>query len=118
MMPCRIECDQPTVRAKEYFWPTIKNLKAGGDEEQGRSASYLAAPNNSSSNSVLTASFRGRPLQGTKVKIPESYKGFVLGKKPGEFEEFTYWNWDQLPSKTDAVVKALQWINVSDAIHS
>lgn len=130
LMPCRIEHNGLYVKSKEYFWPTIKPLKAGGDEEQGREKSHSdlsAKSNQDPDNPILTASFRGRPLQGRKIELPEGYKGFVVSgqtskgsdnKIPNKsFEQFTYWNWDELPSGEDTAVKALQWINIANAIH-
>lgn len=118
LMPCRIERNKSTVKAKEYFWPTIKQLKEGGDEEMGRGKTELAGETNQGSP-IMTASFRGRPLQGRKLQVPSDYKGYLLieGRSKKEFNEFTYWNWDELPSNNDTVVKALNWINISKAIH-
>lgn len=130
-MPCLIDYDSSkSVKAKEYFWPTIKLLKRGGDDEQGREEDPVKQSHNSDKRSlqdspILTASFRGRPLQGRKVKLPGNYKGFVIKKDSklkerssiGKFKEFTYWNWDEIPSNEDAVMKALQWIDISKAIH-
>lgn len=114
LMPCLIDYDNSkSVKAKEYFWPTIKLLKRGSDDEK------------QSRGESLTASFRGRPLQGRKVGLPDNYEGFVINKDSklkerssmGKFKEFTYWNWDEIPSNEDSVMKALQWINISKAIH-
>lgn len=123
LMPCRIEYNDSTIKAKEYFWPTIRFLKAGGDEEQGREKS-LPEIKDDPDSPTLTSSFRGRPLQGRKIVLPEGYKGHIVPKSSKSnveatknFDEFTYWNWDQLPNNDDAVVKALQWINISKAIH-
>lgn len=110
LMPCLIDYNESTVKAKEYFWPTIKSLESNCEDE----------PSRVRDKHILTASFRGKPLQGRKIQLPENYKGLVLNKDSkleGKFQEFTYWNWDELPSDEDSVVKALQWINVSKAIH-
>lgn len=127
LMPCRIEHEGQTVKSKEYFWPTIKELRAGGDDEQGRERNHAISVlqgNTDAINPILTASFRGRPLQGRKIQIPEEYKGYLVRKESDRnktslksFDDFTYWNWDELPSDNDTVVKALQWINISKAIH-
>lgn len=101
LMPCRIESDGSHVKAQEYFWPTIRPVETGLVHGE---------------KSLLTASFRGRPLQGRKLSIPKGYKACVIGKKK-IFNEFTYWNWDELPNETDSVVKALQWIDIAKAIH-
>lgn len=123
LMPCKIEYNKQTVKALEYFEPTIKELKAGGDEELGREKLYHHDENENGQprdkNPILTASFRGRPLQGRKVQLPDDYRGFLLcnGLTKKKFNEFTYWNWDEIPKDSDTVVKALGWVNISKAIH-
>lgn len=131
LMPCLIEHKQQSVRAREYFWPTIRQLQAGGDNEQGRGErtgrQHQEQANDNqdqdSNNPILTASFRGRPLQGQKLKLPDGFKGYAIGKGPNNkcsksFDEFTYWNWDELPTKADQVVKALRWVNLAKGIHN
>lgn len=75
-------------------------------------------------------SFRGYPLQGKKVKVPANYKGvmFIENKKAdtennnrnlystNAFSQFTYWNYDRIPSKNDAVAAALDWIDIAEAV--
>lgn len=34
----------------------------------------------------------------------------------GKFTQFTYWNYDKVPSKNDAVVAALEWIDIAEAV--
>ncbi|CAD0206984.1 unnamed protein product [Chrysodeixis includens] len=106
-VPCKIEEDGP-ANVDKYFEPYV--LEEDGD---------------------LTASFRGYPLDGTKMTLPEGYRAVVIteAKRPlaedaerkfqvaGGFKDFTYWNWDKKPSKNDNLVKALDWIDISDAIH-
>lgn len=88
------------------------------------------------SSSVLAdyeCSFRGYPLQGKKVTVPVGYKGMVFmekkrktdpeGKKrnlhcTGTFSQFTYWNYDRIPSENDAFSAALDWIDIADAVSS
>lgn len=122
LMPCRIEHNHVEVKAKEYFWPTIRELNgddaymaAGRDDNQ--SSSKIEANN----QKILTASFRGRPLQGRKLALPKGYKGHLVskdGKYNRKFNEFTYWNWDQIPKDDDKVVKALSWLKISEALSS
>lgn len=33
-----------------------------------------------------------------------------------QFNEFTYWNWDKVPSNGDRIVSALDWIEISRAV--
>ena len=73
--------------------------------------------------------FRGYPLQGQKIAVPDGYAGVILRenkhfdsddkelKITGTFNEFVAWNWDKEPSRDDKLVKALQWINVASVLH-
>ncbi|XP_014211344.1 ribonuclease H2 subunit C [Copidosoma floridanum] len=108
-IPCKIFADDK-ANVNTYFKPYIKNI----DEE------------------YLKSSFRGYPLQGKKVAVPKGYTGvtFYEYKKPevdgadrniyatATFKEFTYWNYDKLPSKNDAFISALDWIDIAEALHS
>ena len=80
----------------------------------------------------MSASFRGYPLKGQVLSLPEGYRGIVLQEtiKPlsetaernlhvtHSFKSFTYWNWDKTPSKNDLLLSALDWIEVSEAVSS
>ena len=82
------------------------------------------------SHIVYTSSFRGRPLYGKKITVPSGYKGiiFVEHKKSeienvkrnlyvtGTFPHFTYWNYDKLPTKNDALAAAMDWIDIAEAV--
>lgn len=62
--------------------------------------------------------------------MPKGYSGitFFEYKKPdtedverniysnGKFSEFTYWNYDKIPSKNDALAAALDWIDIAEAV--
>lgn len=79
---------------------------------------------------VLKNSLRGYPLQGCKKSIPSGLKGIVLTESKklttentdrdlqlsGHFDEFTYWNYDKIPSKNDPYEKAHQWMEISDTV--
>ncbi|KAL4702065.1 hypothetical protein ACJJTC_009233 [Scirpophaga incertulas] len=106
-MPCKIEEDG-VANVNKYFEPHIT-------EKDGE----------------LTASFRGHSLDGVKMLLPDGYRGLVVTevKKPlaedadrrfqvaGGFKEIIYWNWDKKPSKNDNLVKAMDWIDIAEAIH-
>ncbi|XP_070162629.1 ribonuclease H2 subunit C [Polyergus mexicanus] len=108
-MPCKIHGDE-VANVSSYFKPYIYKI----DEEQ------------------YDCSFRGYPLQGKKVIVPPGYKGmsFMENKKAdtenkirnlyctGTFSRFTYWNYDKIPSKNDALVAALDWIDIAEVLHS
>ncbi|KAL6437006.1 hypothetical protein ACFW04_004967 [Cataglyphis niger] len=109
LMPCKIHGNQ-AANVSSYFKPYICEI----DEE------------------YCDCSFRGYPLQGKKIIVPDGYKGmtFMENKKAdpenkirnlyhtGTFSQFTYWNYDRIPSKNDALVAALDWIDIAEVLHS
>lgn len=80
--------------------------------------------------SGFTGSFRGYPLRGKKVEIPEGYVGLVLHEsiRPSRekderkfyivnnFNNITFWNWDKVPSDNDSITQALQWIDIAQVV--
>lgn len=74
---------------------------------------------------------RGFPLNGCNFKVPESYQGIIFQetqrplsetddrtfKVSGIFDEFTYWNYDKVPSDNDKLKQALQWNEFAATIH-
>ncbi|XP_071578590.1 ribonuclease H2 subunit C [Temnothorax nylanderi] len=108
-MPCKIHGDE-TANVSSYFKPYIRRIDEG----------------------YYDCSFRGYPLQGRKVDVPAGYRGmmFTEAKKAdtenkernlyctGTFSQFTYWNYDRIPSKNDALAAALDWVDVAKALHS
>ncbi|GFG39566.1 hypothetical protein Cfor_00996 [Coptotermes formosanus] len=109
-MPCQIHTDGQASVSK-YFKPSIKSQDG---------------------NDVLYSSFRGYPLMGKVISLPKGYKGIVAQEtvKPmtegaernihvmHTFTSFTYWNWDKPPSLNDALLSALDWIDISEVLHS
>ncbi|XP_076376008.1 ribonuclease H2 subunit C [Megalopta genalis] len=109
LMPCKIHGNE-SANVSTYFKPYIRKVD----------------------DNHYNSSFRGYPLQGTKITIPSGYKGitFLEHKKPevenvernlystGTFTHFTYWNYDKLPSKNDALAAAIDWIDIAEALHS
>ncbi|XP_034839014.1 ribonuclease H2 subunit C [Maniola hyperantus] len=107
-MPCQIEADGP-ANVSEYFEPYVVDR---GDGE-------------------LSATFRGHPMDGVKMPLPEGYSAVIVseGKRPlaedaerkfqvtGGFKEIIYWNWDKKPSKNDNLTKAMVWMDIAEAIH-
>ncbi len=81
--------------------------------------------------SLEESSFRGRPLIGEKLKIPDNFK-LVFVKEGvtgisdeenvkkfqilGESDQFQYWNLDGEPSESDGVKKALKWLEISKVL--
>ncbi|KAK8407802.1 hypothetical protein O3P69_002382 [Scylla paramamosain] len=74
---------------------------------------------------------RGHPLNGEKMSVPKGYTGVVLREaqmsvaaEGGQvmkglalFDNFTYWNWDRQPSRSDKYQQALDWLEVASVIH-
>lgn len=132
LMPCKIESDDVKVaRIKEYFWPTIRLMEPDGDHAEGRTEEENVTTKNKN-GPILGASFRGRPLHGNVIKLPEGYTANIVTRSAKDknlvksvtkktavkkLDEFTYWHWDQIPSNDDDIVKALKWLEVSKAIH-
>lgn len=64
------------------------------------------------------------------MKLPEDYVGAVFYESMPplrdvderkfyliyNFNSITYWNWDKIPSKNDAFLQALDWIDISEAV--
>nr|CAG4646702.1 EOG090X0IC1 [Macrothrix elegans] len=83
------------------------------------------------SNEVMKGSFRGYPLQGIKLELPNEYKGLILveEEKSGSaaqgissvvnqnFNSITYWNWDSIPSRTDQISDSFAWLQLANIIH-
>ncbi|XP_016947579.1 uncharacterized protein LOC108022892 [Drosophila biarmipes] len=78
---------------------------------------------------ILTNALRGYPLVGEQLKVPSGYRGLVLQEteKPsgssdrqlrltGVFGDFTYWNYDKVPSNGDAYRQALLLADVAQAL--
>ncbi|ELU15177.1 hypothetical protein CAPTEDRAFT_135490 [Capitella teleta] len=79
----------------------------------------------------MTASFRGRPLNGKTVQVPAGYAGVVLreSRRPftdaedvkelsisDKFDKFSFWNLDKKCSDDDSFSRAMQWIHVAKAV--
>ncbi|CAH2013304.1 unnamed protein product [Acanthoscelides obtectus] len=83
-------------------------------------------------DNYFKSSFRGYPLLGKEVPVPDGYVGLVLHEsiKPitekeerklritNTFSNITFWNWDKVPSKNDSIIKALEWIEIAEVLHS
>lgn len=92
---------------------------------------YLSSFNDTNLISlVFTNALRGYPLRGVKFSVPEGYQGVIFNenKKPlneeaernlkatGTFKSFTYWNYDKIPSRNDALAKVVDWMDISDVV--
>ncbi|KAK9719121.1 Ribonuclease H2 non-catalytic subunit (Ylr154p-like) [Popillia japonica] len=110
-MPCKIHADCD-AKVSQYFNTYVKGKK--------------------DTDGVLTASFRGYPLEGKEIQVPKGYKGVILHEsvRPDNdtddrkfycvntFDSFTYWNWNKTPTGNDKMIKALDWIDIAEALHA
>lgn len=82
-------------------------------------------------NLGFTNSFRGYPLKGKRINIPDGYRGIVLKetKKPmsendnrklyvlNNFNSIFYWNWGKEPSENDPIIQVFDhWIDIAEAV--
>ncbi|XP_052769278.1 ribonuclease H2 subunit C-like [Mya arenaria] len=107
-IPVKIEYDGQ-AKVKSYFTTSIRET----DEQN------------------LSASLRGRPLNGSKFDVPSGYSGLLMTEthKPliegddreitasRSFKGFRYWNLDQVPGQGDPLLQALTWIDIAKALH-
>ncbi|XP_054647163.1 ribonuclease H2 subunit C isoform X2 [Dunckerocampus dactyliophorus] len=107
LIPCEIEHNGP-AQISQYFTAAIKDRKH-----------------------EKTVSFRGRGLKGQDLSCPQGYTGLVLKEinKTGSdqedrtlrvsslFDKLTYWNLETPPNSDDAVVMAMDWPELAEAIH-
>lgn len=107
LLPCEIEHNGP-AQISQYFTATVKDR----EHEQ-------------------TVSFRGRELKGQEISCPQGYTGLVLKEvnRPGSdeedrtvrissvFDKLTYWNLETPPTSDDTIVIAMDWPDLSKAIH-
>ena len=79
----------------------------------------------------MEVSFRGHPLHGQEVCIPEGFRGIVLeeAKKPltevearnlhvsNSFRKFTHWNWDSVPTDHNSLKYSTDWLILSKVVY-
>lgn len=116
LMACEIDHDGKAP-VSSYFETSVREEGTNTGVQNGEKA--------------LSASFRGRGLQGCVLNLPAGYTGYVMKeeKRPftdeedrvmkatHKFSRFTYWNLETPPSNNDAIIKAMQWINIAAALH-
>lgn len=81
------------------------------------------------------ATFRGKPMTGLKVPMPDGYTGvlcsaveragggggmdLVADADRGQvIKDVMYWNWDKVPTDEDPLLAALRWTRLSEAMMS
>ena len=70
-------------------------------------------------------SFRGRPMNGRRVKLPDDFVLANLKPSLGDERQFCatdaanelhYWNFDQVPDLEDSTNQAINWIHLSKCL--
>ncbi|XP_061756181.1 ribonuclease H2 subunit C isoform X3 [Nerophis ophidion] len=133
MIPCEIEHNGP-AQVSQYFTAAVK------DRKHGRLHFLMSFFQNCHLiiNYCMffpllekTVSFRGRGLKGQELTCPQGYTGLVLKeinttgsdqedrtlKVTSVFDKLTYWNLETPPNSDDAVVMAMDWPDLAEAIH-
>jgi len=127
LLPCKIRPDKvavdnrtQTAPVDRYFCPYAKNVTTT------TSATVPAT----SDIALWHASFRGKPLTGVQLGMPDNYVG-VLCNGTGDrvepddssdlmadevTEQLMYWNWDRIPTREDPLLAAFDWVRVSEAM--
>ena len=118
-----------STKAHAHFLPC--SISANGDAPVNQYFCSTIRPQTSGSGPYETATFRGRPLAGKELKLPDGYRATVLREenRPStdveernvtatiHFDRFHYWNLENVPSDNDKLVQAMQWMDVAAAIH-
>lgn len=124
LLPCKIlphalNDDQQTFSAPvtQYFCPYTVPTSDGEND-----------------TAVWHASFRGRPLTGVQLDMPDGYVGILYNRKvnptdsaatiklPADdansevIQQMMYWNWDRVPTREDPFLAAYDWIRISEAM--
>lgn len=126
LLPCKIHTRKPgsdrqtsSAPVDRYFCPYTK---AETDDKAA----------------LWHSSFRGKPLTGVKLGIPDGYVGVLCVGEEGVssgnavkdstaveesvsgevIQQLMYWNWDRVPTREDPLLSALDWMRVSEAIMS
>lgn len=115
------DCD---ARVNEFFQSAVQ-------KKQDKSEwNYLKSVHLFIFYKALTASFRGRPLNGTNITLPKGYAGVVFHESIAPFSEneerrfhiihnfdsLVYWNFDRTPSQNDKFLQAINWIDIAEVV--
>lgn len=107
-------------------------LEASGPQKV--SAFFSGSVSRDGDRGCLTATLRGRPLDGEEVTAPEGHKFAVLhaggrgqagvGKSSARTmratsvaDSFTAWNYDKVPSEQDRLRRALDYVDLAEVLH-
>lgn len=117
--------DLHLINCKLNVAPGDENKSYPVEQYFGKQWKEFKSNNSSLNPNRYKASFRGRPLNGTSITLPEGYVFTKVTKKQndklvGEHlgQQACYWNLDKFPSNNDALPQTIQWLNLSEAIHA
>ncbi|XP_051932653.1 ribonuclease H2 subunit C isoform X1 [Hippocampus zosterae] len=136
LIPCEIEHNGP-AQISQYFNAAMKDRKHGTENRRDLCDYCMYFFCMSLDLACMfpitekTISFRGRGLKGQELICPQGYTGLVLKElnKPSSdqedrilkvscvFDKLTYWNLENPPNSDDAVVMAMDWPELAEAIH-
>jgi len=70
-------------------------------------------------NNKLEASFRGRPLNGERLLIPNDYTGILTNSSKilSSFDRLTYFNLDCSTTKNDCISRSIEWLSLAKILH-
>ena len=104
-LPCHIDHDGP-ASVEAYFRGSMRAAGEGGEAKE--------------------AYVRGRHLKGADLPLPEGYCAAVLErggtaerpawKAASDVPTITYWNHTTNPGETDAPRRALEFLDIADAV--
>jgi hypothetical protein len=74
---------------------------------------------NNNETKKFEASFRGRPLNGEQISLPDDYIGILTNStKPiSSFDQLTYFNLDCTTTKNDSIARSIEWLSLAKILH-
>ncbi|GBP11304.1 Ribonuclease H2 subunit C [Eumeta japonica] len=128
-MSIKVENNLLTADKKEAFEQRVHFIPCRIDDNGAANVSKYFESYVEEKDGELKGTFRGRPLDGVKMPLPDGYKAVIVdeNRRPlsedadrkfqvtGGFNEIIYWNWDKKPSKNDSLNKAMDWIDIAEA---
>ena len=125
-IPC--EVDYTGAANVNSFFDSIVRAEEEKDQQQYKETKNQGGDADNSKTERVIGSFRGRPLKGMRIQLPDDFCGLTLKTsqlnedKPTlvaceKFKQLIHWNWDQESTVNDPEREALQWLHVSERLH-
>lgn len=128
-MPITLEINEKQLNESENYLK-LHYLPAKIQGDGPAAIDKYFTPYTFKEHGVLNNALRGFPLQGEELEVPKGYKGLVLQetRRPldeeadrtlrikGHFKDFTYWNYDKIPSLSDGYKQALQILDLAEVV--